>query len=234
VFEGHLAEALYEEEDPEVRLLLSAGLLTRGAQEQRLCVLPRSGRLMQVNGKNVPADRRLHVSTIAAWPSSHSFRYSLPPEVKEVLGGSARELKRRRMAEPERAELQRHVERLTALPWLLIGLTAVMSAFVSAWIVRENTGPEDLIGLAWFGIWSYAALRHLRGYALARRLEADIEVGWLLSWETAEGAGAPTLSDPRDQRRPPFQHAEVLPVSQRDWMIDGKPAAWRRVLSRTA
>jgi hypothetical protein len=234
VFEGHLAEARYEEEDPEVMALLNAGLFARGGREQRICVLPRSGRLMQVNGQNVPAERRLHVSMTAPWPSTHSFRYSLPPEVKEVLGASARELKRRRMAEPERAELQRHVARLTALPWLLIGLTAVMSAFVSTWIVREKTAAEDLLGLAWFGIWAYVALRHLRGFTLARRLEADMEVGWLLSWETGEGAETPTPTDPRDERRPPFQHAEVLPVSQRDWMIDGKPAAWRRVLSRTA
>ncbi|HKU37313.1 MAG TPA: hypothetical protein VJR89_04180 [Polyangiales bacterium] len=234
VFEGRLAEARYEEEDPEVRLLLTAGLLARGTEEQRICVLPRSGRLMQVNGKNLAAEQRLHVATTAAWPSTHSFRYSLPPEVKEVLGASARELKRRRMAEPERAELQRHVARLTAWPWVLIGLTAVMSAFVSAWIVRDRTVPEDAIGLIWLGIWAYAALRHLRGYALARRLEADMEVGWLLSWETAEGAEPRVRPDPRDEHRPPFQHAEVLPVSQRDWMIDGKPAAWRRVLSRTA
>jgi hypothetical protein len=234
VFEGHLAEARYEEEDPEVMLLLNAGLFTRGAQEQRICVLPRSGRLMQVNGRNVSAERRLHVSRTAPLPSSHSFRYSLPPEVKEVLGASARELKRRRMAEPERAELQRHVARLTKLPWLLIGLTAVMSAFVSTWIVRDKTAPEDLLALAWLGIWAFTALRHLRGYVLARRLEADMEVGWLLSWETTEGAALPSPPDPRDQRRPPFQHAEVLPISQRDWMIDGKPAAWRRVLSRTA
>ncbi|HKP61607.1 MAG TPA: hypothetical protein VJV78_32980 [Polyangiales bacterium] len=236
VFEGHLAEARYEEEDPEVLSLLNAGLFVRGGQEQRICVLPRSGRLMQVNGKNLPAERRLHVSRTAAWPSTHSFRFSLPPEVKEVLGATARELKRRRMAEPERAELQRHVARLTALPWLLIGLTAVMSTFVSAWIVRDKTAPEDLLAVAWLGIWSYAALRHLRGYALARRLEADMEVGWLLSWETADDtqAAPPTPPDPRDERRPPFQHAEVLPVSQRDWMIDGKPAAWRRVLSRSA
>jgi hypothetical protein len=230
VFEGTLAEARYEEEDPEVMALLQAGLLERGGREQRLAVLPRSGRLMQANGKNLPPLRRLHVATTAAWPTQ-LFRYSLPPEVKEVFGPSARDLKRRRMAEPERAELGRHIARLTATPWLLIALTAVMSTFVSMWIVRDQAAPQDLLALAWLVIWIASALRHIRGYSLARRLESDLEVGWLLSWEAAEAPGTPR--DPRDGGPPPFQRAEVLPVSQRDWTIDGKPAAWRRVLSRT-
>lgn len=234
VFEGHLAEARYEEEDPEVAQLLAAGLLRRGEAEQRVSVLPRSGSLVQVNGRNIAPGRRLHVATTAAWPSE-PFRYSLPPEVKEVFGPSARELKRRRIAEPERAELQRHVARLTALPWVLIALTAVMSTFVSLWIVREEASAQDLLMPVSLAIWFYAALRHLRGYALARRLEADLEVGWLLSWQAGDPENSsPVTGSPRDPQRPPFQHAEVLPVSQRDWVIDGKPAAWRRVLSRTA
>ena len=235
VFEGRLAEARYEEEDPEVLQLRQDGLLGRGPEEQRVCVLPRSGRLMQVNARQLTPDRRLHVATTAAWPTTHSFRYSLPPEVKEVLGESARELKRRRMAEPERSELRQHIARLTALPWLLIVLTAVMSAFVSSFVVRDHSSAQDLLGLAWFAIWLYAAFRHLRSYTLARHLEADIEVGWLLSWEATELERlAAHATDPRDPGRPPFSHAEVLPVSQRDWMIDGKPAAWRRLLARTA
>jgi hypothetical protein len=229
VFEGTLAEARYEEEDPEVMALLQAELLERGGREQRLAILPRSGRLMQVNGQNLPPLRRLHVATTAAWPTQ-LFRYSLPPEVKEVFGPSARDLKRRRMAEPERAELGRHIARLTAAPWLLIALTAVMSTFVSLWIVREHSAPQDLLALAWLVLWLVVALRHARGYTLARRLESDLDVGWLLSWEATEPPGA--ARDPRDGRPPPFQRAEVLPVSQRDWTIDGKPAAWRRVLSR--
>ena len=233
VFEGRLAKARYEEEDPEVAQLLAAELLQRDEREQRICVLPRSGRLVQVNGHNLPPERRLHVATTAPWPAD-LFRYSLPPDVKEVFGPSARELKRRRIAEPERAELQRYVARLTAVPWLFIGLTAVMSTFVSLWIVREQATLRDMLAPISLCVWGYAALRHLRGYALARRLEADLEVGWLLSWQAAEVPRSPPPGESLDSRKPPFQHAEVLPVSQRDWTIDGKPAAWRRVLSRTA
>jgi len=237
VFEGRLAQARYEEEDPEVAQLLAAGLFVRGDLEQRISILPRSGRLLHVNGRNVPPDRRLHVATTAAWPTD-LYRYSLPPEVKEVFGSSARELKRRRIAEPERAELKRHVARLTSVPWVLIALTALMSALVSSWIVRDETTPRDAFAALALVSWMYVALRHLRGYILARRLEADLDVGWLLSWQVSEIPGVepspPPLPEPPHSTVPPFQHAEVLPVSQRDWMIDGKPAAWRRVLSRSA
>lgn len=239
VFEGRLAQARYEEEDPEVAQLLAAGLFVRGEHEQRISVLPRSGRLLSVNAQNVPPDRRLHVATTAAWPTD-LYRYSLPPEVKEVFGASARELKRRRIAEGERAELKRHVARLTSVPWALIALTALMSALVSSWIVRDHTAPRDVLAALALVAWSWVALRHLRGYILARRLEADLDVGWLLSWQVSEvpGPNPSPLPEPVSERPrpslPPFQHAEVLPVSQRDWMIDGKPAAWRRVLSRSA
>jgi hypothetical protein len=234
VFEGRLAQARYEEEDPEVAQLLAAGLFVRGEAEQRISVLPRSGRLVNVNGQNLPPDRRLHVATTAPWPT-HLYRYSLPPEVKEVFGSSARELKRRRIAEPERAELKRHVARLTSVPWLLIALTALMSALVSSWIVRDETLPRDAFAAFSLVAWGWVALRHLRGYTLARRLEGDLDVGWLLSWQMSEPPGAPPVEPvAAPSSRPPFQHAEVLPVSQRDWMIDGKPAAWRRVLSRSA
>jgi hypothetical protein len=235
VFHGRLAQARYEEEDPEVAQLLAAGLFVRGDVEQRISVLPRSGRLLNVNGQNAPPERRLHVATTAAWPTN-LYRYSLPPEVKEVFGSSARELKRRRIAEPERAELKRHVARLTSVPWVLIALTALMSALVSSWIVRAQTVPRDAFAALALVCWIYVALRHLRGYILARRLEADLDVGWLLSWQVSDlpavrSGVAPSKPPPASQ--PPFQHAEVLPVSQRDWMIDGKPAAWRRVLSRS-
>lgn len=233
VFEGRLAQARYEEEDPEVAQLLAAGLFQRGDFEQRISILPRSGRLLSVNGQNVSPQRRLHVATTAAWPT-HLYRYSLPPEVKEVFGSSARELKRRRIAEPERDELKRHVARLTSTPWLLIGLTALMSTLVSLWIVREQANPRDILAVVAFAGWGYVALRHLRGYMLARRLEADLDVGWLLSWQMSENPLARPASDAPGSSLPPFQHAEVLPVSQRDWMIDGKPAAWRRVMSRSA
>jgi hypothetical protein len=143
VFEGRLAQARYEEEDPEVAQLLAAGLFVRGDVDQRLSVLPRSGRLLNVNGQNAPPDRRLHVATTAAWPTN-LYRYSLPPEVKEVFGSSARELKRRRIAEPERAELKRHVTRLTAVPWVLIALTALMSALVDR--ARSNIGAGCVCG----------------------------------------------------------------------------------------
>ena len=234
VFEGRLAQARYEEEDPEVAQLLAAGLFVRDDSDQRLSVLPRSGRLLHVNGHNVAPQLRLHVATTAAWPE-HVYRYSLPPEVREVFGPSARELKRRRIAEPERAELKRHVARLTAMPWLLIALTALMSVLVSAWLVRATSSPRDLLALLAVLAWLYFALRHLRGYALARRLEADLDVGWLLSWQLAEvpRSSPGPRGEPARTSTPPFQHAEVLPVSQRDWMIDGKPAAWRRVLSRS-
>jgi hypothetical protein len=233
VFEGRLAQARYEEEDPGVAQLLAAGLFVRGEAEQRISVLPRSGRLLHVNGQNVPPDRRLHVGTTAPWPE-HVYRYSLPPEVKEVFGPSARELKRRRIADAERDELKRHVARLTAVPWLLIALTALTSATVSLWLVRDETTARDLGAAVAVVAWLYVALRHLQGYTLARRLEADLDVGWLLSWQVSEIPGPVRPSTAREDGRPPFQHAEVLPVSQRDWMIDGKPAAWRRVLSRSA
>jgi hypothetical protein len=152
-----------------------------------------------------------------------------------VFGSSACELKRCRIAEPERAEFKRHVARLTSVPWVLIALTALMSALVSSWIVREQTSPRDAFAALALVTWIYAALRHLRGYILARRLEADLDVGWLLSWKVSDVRGPrPSVAEARpNPSQPPFQHAEVLPVSQRDWMIDGKPAAWRRVLSRT-
>lgn len=233
VFEGRLAQARYEEEDPEVAQLLAAGLFQHGDFEQRISILPRSGRLLSVNRQNVSPQRRLHVATTAAWPT-HLYRYSLPPEVKEVFGSSARELKRRRIAEPERDELKRHVARLTSIPWLLIGLTALMSTLVSLWIVRDHATPRDIFAVLAFAGWGYVALRHLRGYMLARRLEADLDVGWLLSWQMSENPRGQPAAGQGATHVPPFQHAEVLPVSQRDWMIDGKPAAWRRVLSRSA
>jgi hypothetical protein len=230
VFQGQLAQERYEEEDPEVLALLHDGLFARGEVEQRICVLPRSGRLMQVNERSVPPLRRLHVSTTASWPSP-VFRYSLPPEVKEVFGPAAGNLKRRRIGDPERAELSRHVARLTRPPWLFIGLTALTSIFVSSWIVRDRASPADLFALLGAVVWVVSAWRHVRGYALARRLESDLELGWLLSWEASEPPRA--APRPPDSQPPPFQRAEVLPISQRDWTIDGKPAAWRRVLSRS-
>jgi len=225
LFEGTIADAHYEDEDPDVFALVSVGTLVRGGQMQRLGVLPNSARLLHVNGRDVLPERRLHVATTATTPT-HALRYSLPPDVKQAFGVT-HGLKRRRFGKGERTELNGHIARLTALPWTLVVLTGFMAITISMWVVKGVSSYEQVLGFGWVVAWFIVAARHVRSYLLARRLEDDLDVGWLLSWEPPDtsaqsdvGAGLP------------FSCAEVLPVSQMDWMIDGKPAPWRRVIQR--
>ncbi len=222
IFEGSIAAASYEEEDPDVVALVEEGTLVRGQAAQRIGVLPSSSRLLQINGKDVEPKRKVHVATTAASPE-RSLRYSLPPDVKQAFGTTVG-LKRRRFGEAERKELTSHIARLTAVPFPLFVLTAFMAVTVSLWAVKGMETGRELLGLGWVIAWLLTALRHVRRYLLARRLEDDLQVGWLISWETPEA--------PRTPSTPPFSTAEVLPISQMDWMIDGKPAAWRRVIQR--
>jgi hypothetical protein len=225
IFEGSIAEAPYEDEDPDVVALVKAGTLVRGATTQRLGLLPLSGRLVHVSGRDVLPERRLHVAMIASAPE-RTLRYSLPPDVKQSIGaGNA--LKRRRFMDGERSELSAHIARLTSLPWMLVVLTVFVAITVSFWATHGVHTVEHLLGLGWIVAWMLVATRHIRGYLLARRLENDLEVGWLLSWEPPEDREAPGA-----RAHLPFKRAEVLPVSQMDWMIDGKPAPWRRVIQR--
>lgn len=231
-FGGMIAEASYEDEDPDVVELVAAGSLVRGGGEQVLGVLPTSARLIQVNGRDVLPARRLHVATVAA--TAHSMlRYSLPPDVKQAFG-MQHGLKRRRIGDSERRELDQHIARLTAVPWFLVLLTGFMAITVSGWVVRGFQSSHDFMGVGWIVAWAIVAVRHVRSYLLARRFEDDLEVGWLLSWESPDpidGRGAGSGSGVAAPGMP-FSTAEVLPVSQMDWMIDGKPAAWRRVIQR--
>jgi hypothetical protein len=228
-FAGTIADAAYEQEDPDVVALVEVGAIQRGAGEQLLGVLPSSARLISVNGRDVLPERRLHVATTAT--TEHALpRYSLPPDMKHAFG-MQRGLKRRRFGDSERRELVEHIARLTAVPWMLVVLTAFVAITVSSWIVRGMESAHELMGLGWIVAWTIVAVRHVRSYLLARRFEDDLEVGWLLSWETP----SPTDVKPSaGSGRMPFSTAEVLPVSQMDWMIDGKPAAWRRVIQRAS
>ncbi|HEX7479183.1 MAG TPA: hypothetical protein VF331_15365 [Polyangiales bacterium] len=223
IFEGTLASAAYEDEDPDVVALVEKGQLERGGSLQCLGVLPNSERLVHVNGRDVEPRRRMHVATTATSPE-RSVRYSLPPDVKQAFGASFG-LKRRRFGDAERRELSAHIARLTSVPWTLFVLTGFMAITISLWMHKGVDHSRDFLGIGWLVAWLMTALRHVRRYLLARRFEDDLEVGWLLSWETpaAQVAMGPQAS-------PPFRTAEVLPISQMDWMIDGKPAAWRRVL----
>jgi hypothetical protein len=219
-FEGSIATAGYEDEDPDVVALVEQGLLVRGGPVQRLGVLPASARLLHVNGQDVAPRRRLHVATTASSPE-RTLRYSLPPDVKQAFGGGGG-LKRRRFGEAERRELSAHIARLTSVPWSLVVLTGFVAITVSLWMNKSGDHARDFMGIGWIVAWLMTALRHVRRYLLARRFEDDLEVGWLLSWETPQ--------ETRAAGAPPFRTAEVLPISQMDWMIDGKPAAWRRVI----
>jgi hypothetical protein len=237
-FAGTIARARYEEEDPDVVALVDAGSLVRGEGEQVLGVLPVSARLLHVNGRDVLPERRLHIAVTAA-TRAHALRYSLPPDVKQAFG-MQRGLKRRRFGEAERHELGKHIARLTAIPWMLVVLTAFVAITVSSWVVHGVSSSQELLQLGWIVAWAIVAVRHVRAYLLARRFEDDLEVGWLLSWETpdatdsARSTGAAGASASPGVLGMPFASAEVLPISQMDWMIDGKPAAWRRVIQRAA
>ena len=205
----------------------------RGQGEQALGILPTSARLLHINGRDVLPERRLHVAATAT-PQPNVLRYSLPPDVKHAFG-MQNGLKRRRFGDSERQELEQHIGRLTAVPWMLVVLTAFVAITVSGFIVRGMSSSEELMGLGWIVAWTIVAIRHIRSYLLARRFEDDLEVGWILSWETPEPTDArgPAQSASGVQRMP-FSSAEVLPISQMDWMIDGKPAAWRRVIQRAS
>ncbi len=223
LFKGSIAAAAYEEEDPDVIALVEQLHLERGVAEQRLGVLPASARLLHVNGRDLPPTRKLHVATTATSPQ-RALRYSLPPDVKQAFGATSG-LKRRRFGDAERRELSAHIARLTSVPWTLFVLTAFMAVTVSLWLHAGGDHTRDFLGIGWVVAWLMTALRHVRRYLLARRFEDDLEVGWLLSWETPQAQQAMGA-----QASPPFATAEVLPISQMDWMIDGKPAAWRRVI----
>lgn len=229
-FGGMIANAGYEDEDPDVVQMVEAGALVRGEGEQTLGVLPASARLVHVNGRQVLPTRRLHVAAVAT--TAHlPLRFSLPPDVKQAFGMQGG-LKRRRFGDAERRELVQHIARLTAVPWFLVLLTAFAALTVSGWVGRGMHSARELMGLGWIVAWGVVALRHVRSYLLARRFEHDLELGWLLSWETPESAREPARRADPSGKGMPFATAEVLPVSQMDWMIDGKPAAWRRVIQR--
>ncbi len=228
VFEGAIASESYEDEDPDVFLLVQAGLLARG-DEQRIGVLPESARLVFVGTRDVEPKHALHIAGLADAPN-RELRYSLPHEVKRELGSPAG-MKRRRLSQAEQRELRAHVGRLLRVPKPLVFATALLAAVLAKTIAGTGTvtSLEQGAMLACVLGFSLLFFAHVRAYRQGRRFEDDLDVGWLLSWETPADEEP---CDPRDARALPFGRAEVLPVSHKDWTIDDKPAAWRRVHGR--
>jgi hypothetical protein len=159
--------------------------------------------------------------TSAALPNPSTPYFSLPaawgtPESKI-------ELERRRLGEGEKQELQAYAEQALKGIWFLIVVGAIIFR-LTEWIVSGplGIGPDTSYAIAMVCSISVCLTIFYRRKSHADRLEKDADNGWAFIYYPNENEQR--ISDAELPQVP----VEFLPISNLLWIIDGKPAGWRR------
>ncbi len=208
--------------DPDLALLTRRGFLeAEPGVEQELVLLPESRELLYANRRWAPPGMGLHAGQVAMPPES-PMRVALPEEV-EAQTANHLDVARRRLTPAEIDELGRHIQMLRSpgkVFWVLLSFAVL--ALVSwelqgfQWPPRPLTIPLMLLAFV------FALLLLGKRIFLARRLQRDADLGWVLTVDHAADAA----SD--DETDLPAQGVETLLHGQLDWTVNRRPAAWRR------
>jgi hypothetical protein len=218
-FEGHLN--VNDKTDSLRPFLTKKGILTTEDQASHTIELFSDDNIIYaVNGKR--PSKLLEVElTSAALPDPSTPCFSMPkawgiPDSKIAL-------ERRRLSDGEKLEIQAYAEQALKGMWFLLVVGAVIFRLMK-WIMAGPLGfasdtsytASVVCAMAICLIIFYRRKRH------ADRLEKDGENGWALIY-------FPTEKERRDPDMDlPEVPVEFLPISNLLWIIDGKPAAWRR------
>jgi hypothetical protein len=218
-FEGPL-QGWVDPSDVSLRTLLEMGLLDPENEEPVVLeLLSDRDELYSVDGVRVWKEVPIGVTRAARAPAE-PIVLDVPADWAE--DGEQPDLWRRRPSQEELDEiagyarvdwrtLLRILPAAVLLPWVMLG--PLLSAFNVPWQTA-----------VWVVVAAEAALMAVLAYldsADRRRLRADAEFGWVLV--------VPTTVHASEEDEPgPGPVVEVLPVTERVWTIDGKPAAWRR------
>lgn len=207
--------------DPDLALLARRGLLdAEPGMEQELVMLPASRELLYANRRWAPPGIVLHAGSVAMPPES-PMRLRLPEDV-EAQTSDTLDVARRRLTSAEIEELGRHIQALRRpgrVFWVLLSFATL--ALISwelqgfQWPPRPLTIPLMLLAFV------FACLLLLKRGLLARRLQRDADLGWLL---TVDHGSGPQV----DETDLPAQGVETLLHGQLDWTVNRRPAAWRR------
>jgi hypothetical protein len=183
-------------------------------------VLKHSLELLHANGRWAEKPARVHVAQVAAPPEA-PIKLMLPAELRPSSAGLL-DVARRRLSDPERAELERHAQRMRRPGSALLLLTPLAYGVLFYWSQNDWTLPAHLSSAPLvLGMWVIAAQTAWRRMRFAARLRTDAELGWIVTVDHGHANG---LDDPEL----PACGVETLLHARLDWTVNRRPAAWRR------
>ena len=201
--------------------LTKKGLLkTENQASNRIELFGEDNIIYSVNGKR--PSKLLEVElTSAALPDPSTPYFSIP--VAWGIPESEIELERRRLSEGEMQEVRAYSEQALKGMWFLLVIGAVSFRLIK-WLASGPLGIASDTSYAVSVVCSivicltifYRRKRH------ADRLEKDVDNGWAFIYYPTENERKGSGMDL------PQVPVEFLPISNLLWIIDGKPAGWRR------
>jgi len=207
----------------ELEQLRRRGHPPNAGEALRLDVLPRSGLVVCVHGKRCKPWISAHLASVAVG-QPHALRAGLPEGVAPTGAAGRLSLQRRSLSAEERAELDRHIERLRRNPWAAIAATIGLVAAAS-WQLHHGPAVEgwgalrrlfDPMMVGWYALALLTVVGYARRAIAARKLDDDRRLRWVVTVDDQESAGALRAA-----------RLEVLPVSQLAWTENATPASWR-------
>lgn len=219
-FEGKITDEDWTSDAYEV--LMRAGLLDENIQgESKIELHAVNDVVYQVQG--VKPQKWLAIElTRAASPPNSPARFIAPDEwlIPEIEG----EVLRRRLTPGERDEVLQYARDIQKRFWLLVLALAWFLAVTVNALVTKLLLLERQTGIA---IWAAAtviisALLYYRQKQEADLYKQDSDYGWTVI--IAAKKSLPPKEDVHDLTA----ELEVLPISGTVWMINRKPAGWRK------
>ena len=188
--------------------------------EQDMVVLQQARELLHANGRWAPPGVRLQVSRVAAPPDS-PVKLALPRELRSESAG-ALDVGRRRLTEPERVELGRHVHHLKQPGAALFVLTPLAVLVLALWRAESWALPPGVASApVILGMWLFALRVYWRRRRVAAKLGQDIELGWVITVDHRDDRAS-------DDPELPARGVESLLHARLDWTVNRRPATWRR------
>ncbi len=197
------------------QILQRRGEIVEAGPRHEIELLPRSGFVLQVDGR--PLRRPLLARVTSVAPTvPHALRVALPSDLYAIASPTV-QLERRSLTPAERQELERRAAGMRRPPWsLYVASPAVLAA--AAWQWQHASAEVPWLGIAAIAAYllgGATAFHYVQRLRTASRLRSDAELRWLV---TVTDRNAPEGAAP---------HLEMLPVSRLAWTERARPASWR-------
>lgn len=197
------------------QILQRRGEIVEAGPRHEIELLPRSGFVLQVDGRALSRPLLARVTSVAP-TVPHAFRVALPSDLSAIASPTV-QLERRSLTPAEREELERRANGMRRPPWsLYVASPAVLAA--AAWQWQHASAEVPWLGLTAIAVYllgGAAAFHYVQRLRTASRLRSDAELRWLV-----------TVTD-RDAPEGAAPHLEMLPVSRLAWTEHARPASWR-------